>query len=186
MSFKLNFITNDESIRSYLSQSINESPNDRIQVSTFIPNNFCRNIDNLVGTVRDHMKDAKNTIIFVNGGNRVLGLIIFKTISRPVSAIMVEVICVPETGEKGTGIRLLNKVKELAKTMGLTIYLTPIDESIKFYTKNGFKPFEGGYYTFSASTSTSGGKRKTRTSRKARKARKAKTRKRVHKFKPVA
>ena len=73
MSFKLNFITNDELIRQHLLQSINESPNDRFQVSTFIPDNFCRNIDNLVGTLRDHMMNEKNTIIFVNGGDRVGG-----------------------------------------------------------------------------------------------------------------
>ena len=115
MSFKLNFITNDELIRQHLSQSMNASPNDRFQVSTFIPDDFCRSHDNLVETLREHMMDEKNTIIFVNGGNIVLGLIIFKIISRPVSAIMVEVICVPETGEKGTGTRLLNKVKEVAE-----------------------------------------------------------------------
>lgn len=178
MSFRLNFITNDELIRSYLSQSINESPNNRFEVSTFIPDNFCRNIDNLVGTLRDHMMDEKNTIIFVNGGDRVLGLIIFKIISIPVSAIMVEVICVPKTGEKGTGTRLLNKVKDLAKNMDLPIYLFPIDESIEFYKKNGFKEYNGGYYVFSASTS--GGKRK-RTIRKSRKMRKAKTRRHIHK-----
>ena len=178
MSFKLNFITNDELIRQHLLQSINESPNDRFQVSTFIPDNFCRNIDNLVGTLRDHMMNEKNTIIFVNGGDRVLGLIIFKIISTPVSAIMVEVICVPETGEKGTGTRLLNKVKDLAKNMDLPIYLFPIGESIEFYKKNGFKEYNEGYYVFSASTS--GGKRK-RTIRKSRKPIKAKTRTHIHK-----
>jgi len=176
MSFKLNFITNDELIRQHLSQSINESPNNRFEVSTFIPDNFCRNIDNLVGTLRDHVMDEKNTIIFVNGGYRVLGLIIFKIISRPVSAIMVEVICVPETGEKGTGTRLLNKVKDLAKNMDLPIYLFPIGESIEFYKKNGFKEYKGGFYVFPPSTS--GGKRKTRTTRKMRKA---KTRRHMHK-----
>lgn len=178
MSFRLNFITNDESIRQQLSQSMNESPNNRFDVSTFIPDNFCRNIDNLIGTLRDHMMDEKNTIIFVNGGDRVLGLIIFKIISRHVSAIMVEVICVPETGEKGTGTRLLNKVKEVAENVKLPIYLFPIGESIEFYKKNGFKEYNGGYYVFSASTS--GGKRK-KTIRKSRKPIKAKTRTHIHK-----
>jgi hypothetical protein len=179
MSFKLNFITNDELIREHLSQSINESPNDRFQVSspTFIPDNFCRNIHNLVGTLRGHMRNEKNTIIFVNGGDRVLGLIVFKIINVPsFKGIMVEVICVPETGEKGTGTRLLNEVKDLSKKMGLSIYLYPI-EATEFYKKNGFKEY-GGYYVFSASTS--GGKRK-RTIRKSRKPIKAKTRTYIHK-----
>ena len=175
MSFKLNFITDDELIHSHLSKSMHESPNSRMHVSTFIGDDFCRNIHNLVGNLREHMIDEKNTIIFVNGGYRVLGLIIFKIISRPVSAIMVEIICVPETEQKGIGTALLNKVKEIAKDRGLPIYLFPIDESIEFYKKNGFNAYEGGFYVFSA---TSGGKRKPTTTRKLRKA---KTRRHMHK-----
>jgi GNAT superfamily N-acetyltransferase len=111
----------------------------------------------------------ENTIIFVNGGFRVLGLIIFRIIRRPVEAIMVEVICVPETEQRGFGTQLLNKVKEVAKKVSLPIYLFPLDESIGFYVKNGFKKHKGGFYVFSPST-TSGGKRrptkKNKTKRK--------------------
>ena len=167
MSYKLNFITNDESIRSSLSRSITQSSNNRHDVSRLIGQNFCRNLYNLVGTLMKHMMKEENTIIFVNGGYRVLGLIIFRIIRMPVEAIMVEVICVPETEEKGIGTQLLNKVKEVAENVSLPIYLFPIDESIEFYRKNGFVN-KGGFYVFSPSTTstTSGGKRKIRTRRK--------------------
>jgi predicted N-acetyltransferase YhbS len=168
MSYKLNFITNDESIRSNLSQSITQSSHSRHEVSRLIGQDFCRNLHNLVETLREHMMKEENTIIFVNGGHRVLGLIIFRIIRRPVEAIMVEVICVPETGERGIGTQLLNKVKEVAENVSLPIYLFSVDESIEFYRKNGFEKRKGGFYVFSPSTTstTSGGKRKIRTRRK--------------------
>ena len=171
MSYNLNFITNDELIRSQLSQSIHESPNNRYEVYTRIGQDFCRNLHNLVETLREHTMKKENTIIFVNGGYRVLGLIIFRIIRKPIEAIMVEVICVPETGQRGIGTQLLNKVKEVAANVSLPIYLFPLDETIEFYRKNGFVKYQGGFYVFSPSTTsttstTSGGKRKTRTRRK--------------------
>lgn len=181
MSFRLNFITNDELIRSQLSQSsqsIKESTNSRHDVSRFIGQDFCRNLHNLVENLKEHMMKEENTIIFVNGGSKVFGLIVFRIIQRPTEAIMVEYICVPETGQKGIGTQLLNKVKEVAKNMNLSIYLFPIDESIEFYIKNGFERRKGGFYVFTPSTS--GGKRK-RTIRKSRKPIKAKTRTHIHK-----
>jgi len=186
MSLNLNFITNDETVRSKLSQSITQSPHDRHDVYRFIGEDFCRNLHNLVETLRDHMMKEENTIIFVNGGYRVLGLIIFRIIHIPINAIMVEVICVPETGQRGIGTQLLNKVKELAETVSLPIYLFPLDESVEFYIKNGFIEHDGGFYVFSPSTTTTttttttGGKSKPRTSTRTRPRkkmlRKAKTR----------
>lgn len=54
MSVKLNFITNDELIRSNLLQSMDESSNDRNSLSTFITDDFCRNLHNLIETLREH------------------------------------------------------------------------------------------------------------------------------------
>jgi hypothetical protein len=179
MSFKLNFITNDDLIRSNL-QSVTESSHSRHDVSRFIGEDFCRNLANLVETLREHMMKEENTIIFVNDGFRVLGLIIFKIIHRPVEAIMVEVICVPETGQRGFGTQLLNKVKEVAEKVSLPIYLFSLDESIDFYKKNGFEKRKGGFYVFSPSTASGGKRRLTKKNKTKRKPRTRRNRAHMH------
>jgi len=147
------FITNDANIREAFSQmKIPEYSQDRTQFKSFI-----KNADTCKGSTKVHKfllrnldNNHKNTILFIHGGYKVDGLVVFSTesiASETNNAISIKYLCSHTDSTKGTGTALVNKIKELGKFLEMDqIMLNSVEESTGFYRKNGF--YDLGYNAY--------------------------------------
>jgi hypothetical protein len=147
------FITNDANIREAFSQmKIPEYSQGREGLLHFV-----NTPDTCKGSTKVHKfllrnlnNNHKNTILFIHGGYKVDGLVVFSTesiASETNNAISIKYLCSHKDSTKGTGTALVNKIKELGKILEMDqIMLNSVEESTGFYRKNGFDDL--GYNTY--------------------------------------
>jgi len=109
---------------------------DREYLLQEITNNdkFCRDQQNIS---YDYFLESikKDTCLYITEKGKVFGCCSI-IINR--GGIVIYGICVPESSKKGSGTLLIDKIKELANSLGIAISLSASSKVKKFYEKNGF------------------------------------------------